>query len=346
MKRILLVLGLISLLAAGLSAQDIDYADFADAFQTFADEVASTLPASAAVSGLNWSPAYIGQFPHFGVGVSVGAATIPYKVIKPLVGELGVTLPSEFEYLERWGMPIPGLALDARVGGFLFPFDVGFKFGFIPETLREKMGKVNADYLLVGGDIRVPLLKERGLLPTLSISGGYTFMRGTVGVPDIISDYEVDMTGYGPGLGIVKTTAPELTFTWRTHTFVGKLQASKKLLIFTPHLGLGTAYGVSSAGGGMSSDVLYDPDGGGPAPYATITQSEIDMIEAALTAAGEEVPDLSSDGILVTSDANGFSFWVYGGTAINIFFIKIDLSAMYNFLSGGYGGAVNVRLQL
>jgi hypothetical protein len=340
MKRILLVLGLILLLAAGLSAQaDIDYADFADAFQTFAEEVASTLPASAAVSGLNWSPAYIGQFPHFGVGVSVGAATIPYKVIKPLVGELGVTLPSEFEYLERWGMPIPGLALDARVGGFLFPFDVGFKFGFIPEKLREKMGKVNADYLLVGGDIRVPLLKERGLLPTLSISGGYTFMRGTVGVPDIVGtgDYEVDLSDYGP-LGTLTATAPELTFTWRTHTFVGKLQASKKLLIFTPHLGLGTAYGVSSAGGGLSSEIKYNGH--------AITDSEIDMIEAALTAAGEEVPDLSSDSILVTSDANGFSFWVYGGTAINIFFIKIDLSAMYNFLSGGYGGAVNVRLQL
>ncbi len=339
MKRILLVLGMILLLAAGLSAQaDIDYADFADAFQTFAEEVASTLPASAAVSGLNWSPAYIGQFPHFGVGVSIGAATIPYKVIEPLVDELGVTLPSEFEYLERWGMPIPGLALDARVGGFLFPFDVGFKFGFIPETLREKMGKVNADYLLVGGDIRVPLLKERGLLPTLSISGGYTFMRGTVGVPDIVGtgDYEVDLGDYG--LGILTATAPELTFTWRTHTFVGKLQASKKLLIFTPHLGLGTAYGVSSAGGGVSSEVLYN---GNP-----ISQSEIDTIETVLDAFGQPIPDLSSDGILVTSDANGFSFWVYGGTAINIFFIKIDLSAMYNFLSGGYGGAVNVRLQL
>jgi len=36
---------------------------------------------------------------------------------------------------------------------------------------------------------------------------------------------------------------------------------------------------------------------------------------------------------------------VYGGTAFNIFFVKLDLSAMYNIVNGGYGGAVNVRIQ-
>jgi hypothetical protein len=47
----------------------------------------------------------------------------------------------------------------------------------------------------------------------------------------------------------------------------------------------------------------------------------------------------------VLSKANGWSFWVYGGTAINIFFIKVDLSAMYNFLNGDYGLSANLRVQ-
>jgi len=340
MKRVFLVLALIVTITIGVSA--LDYDSFAAAFQGFADDVASTLPGTAAVAGLSWSPAYIGQFPHFGVGMSLGASTIPYAKIEPLVNDLAIPLPSEFDYFKDWGVPIPALALDARLGGILLPFDVGFKIGFIPDQMREELGKINLDYLLVGGDVRVPLLKEKGLLPALSVSGGYTFMRGNVGVPDVIGtgDYDVDLTAYT--LGVLQVTAPELAFTWDTHTFVGKVQASKNLFLFTPHIGLGAAYGVSNAGGGLSSSVLYD-DGGGPHP---ITQAEIDAITAALTAAGQPVPDIDSESILVSSDASGFSFWVYGGTAINIFILKVDLSAMYNLLSKSYGGAVNVRIQL
>ncbi len=343
MKRVLIVLGLLLFLSTGLFAQySLDYASFADAFQGFADDVASTLPATAGVAGLSWSPAYIGQFPHFGVGLSLGASTIPYAKIEPLVNELTISLPSEFDYFKDWGVPIPALALDARLGGLMLPFDVGFKIGFVPDQMREKLGKVNLDYLLVGGDVRVPLLKEKGLLPALSVSGGYTFMRGNVGVPDVIGtgDYDVDLSAYS--LGVLRATAPELAFTWDTHTFVGKVQASKKLFLFTPHIGLGAAYGVSNAGGGLSSSVEYD-DGSG---FQPITQSEIDAIKDALAAAGQPVPDIDSESILVSSDADGFSFWVYGGTAINILILKVDLSAMYNLLSKSYGGAVNVRIQL
>jgi len=341
MKRVLIVLGLLLCLTVGLSAQTLDYATFADAFQDFAAEVANTLPATAGVAGLSWSPAYIGQFPHFGVGVSLGASTIPYDFVDPLITQLGVTLPSEFEYLEQWGLPIPAAALDARVGGFLFPFDVGFKIGFVPDKLREKLGKVNLDYMLVGGDVRIPLLKDRGLVPALSVSGGYTFMRGNVGIPDIVDTgpYVID-TLPGPLAGeTITVTAPELAFTWQTQSFVAKLQASKNLFIFTPHLGLGAAYGISDAGGGLSSTVTYS--GGDINDPATVEQ-----IETALAAAGLPVPDLDGESILVSADANGYSFWIYGGTAINILIVKVDLSAMYNIVNGGYGASVNVRVQL
>ncbi len=339
MKRVLLVLALIVTVTIGLNA--LDYDTFADAFQDFAGEVANTLPATAAVAGLSWSPAYIGQFPHFGVGVSLGASTIPFDFIDPLVTQLGVTLPSEFEYLEKWGLPIPAAALDARLGGFLFPFDVGFKIGFVPEKLREKLGKVNLDYMLVGGDVRIPILKDHGFVPALSVSGGYTFMRGNVGIPDIMDsgNYVIDTLPAPYNLDTLTVTAPELAFTWDTHTFVGKVQASKNLFLFTPHIGLGAAYGISNAGGGLSSDVTFT---GGDINDPAVVQA----LQDALALAGLPVPDLDSNSILVKSSANGYSFWVYGGTAINILLVKIDLSAMYNIVNGGYGGAVNVRIQL
>jgi hypothetical protein len=119
---------------------------------------------------------------------------------------------------------------------------------------------------------------------------------------------------------------------------VGKVQASWDLTILTPHLGIGAAYGLSNAGGGLSSDVLFN---GG-----AISPQEIQDVKEAMAAAGYPLDELDETGILISSDADGYSFWLYGGTAINIVFITVDLSAMYNLVSKAYGGAVNVRVQL
>jgi hypothetical protein len=347
MKKLLLIIGLILLMAAGLWAQTVvDYGPYQDAFQSFAEGVATTLPATAAVTGLNWSPAYIGKFPHFGVGVSIGAFTMPYEdAVEPALDLLGVTLPSEYQFIEKYGLPFPAIALDARLG--FKPFDVGFKIGLIPEAAREYMGKINADYFLIGGDLRLPLLKDHGFVPALSISAGYTYWRANIGVPDVLGtgDYEVDISdvfGNPSGSNVLQFTSPELAFAVQTHSFIAKLQASKKLFIITPHIGLGAAYGISNAGGGLSSDVYYN---GSP-----ISSSDITAIEDAFAAAPPPydamAPELTDQGFLIGAAANGFTTWVYGGTAINIFFIKIDVSAMYNFIGRTYGGAVNVRLQL
>jgi hypothetical protein len=337
MKRLLVVLAILLFAAAGLSAQ-IDYNVFGDAFEDFASEVSTTLPSTAAVAGLNWSPAYIGGFPHFGVGLSIGAFTIPYDFVEPIIADLALTLPSEFDYIKKWGMPIPAYAFDARVGGFAIPFDVGLKFGFIPDSLRDKLGKINADYLLAGGDVRVRVVEGSGLLPTVSVGGGYTFLESTLGIPDVAGSTTINLP---PPLApdTIVISSPELSFTMKTSTFVGKVQASWNLAVLTPHIGLGTAYGLSTAGGGLSSDILYN----GVSP---MTPTEIQQIIDAFESQGYTISGLDNTGIEISSDADGYSFWLYGGTAINIAFIKIDLSAMYNILGKSYGGAINVRLQL
>ena len=341
MKRLLLVIGILTLLAGGLWAQ-VDFATFQDSFQSFADGVANSLPITASI-GLNWSHAYIGQFPHFGVGVSLGGMFLPYETMQPIVDALGVgsSIPQE---LKTYGLPFPTIAAGARLGGFILPFDMGFKFGMIPEEAKDLFSQnVTADFFLIGGDVRFPVLKGRGLIPTLSVGGGYTFLRGRVGIVDVSSGETIDITalmiaeGYTGGtLYELTVTDPDLEFRWDTHTIEAKAQASWNLLLFTPHVGVGAAYGISNAGGGLFSQLTYNDN-----DPAVITLADVQDVFASY---GYPIPTAS--GLEVISEANGWSFWVYGGTAINIFFIKVDLSAMYNFLNGDYGASVNLRLQL
>lgn len=160
MKRYIIVA--ILLVAAGsLFAQSIpDFNAFKGDVQTFANSIASSLPLESSV-GLNWSDAYIGQFPHFGLGLTVGAATIPFSAVKTLVTEFGGSV-SGFSSLQSIGVPVPAYTLDVRIGGFVLPFDIGLKFGYVPENAFST-SSVKADYLLLGGDVRYGLSKREGL---------------------------------------------------------------------------------------------------------------------------------------------------------------------------------------
>jgi len=338
MKKMLLVAALLAALTGAAWAQD--YATFQADFQAFADGVANSLPISATV-GLNWSHAYIGQFPHFGVGVSVGGMFLPYETIEPIVTTLGVgsSIPQE---LKTYGIPFPTIAAGARLGGFGLPFDMGFKFGMIPEEAKDLFSQnVTADYFLIGGDIRLPVVKGKGLMPTVSIGGGYTFLRGRIGIVDVSSEERIDIHDAMVGYGYPEDTYeliianPDLVFAWDTHTIDAKAQASWNALIFTPSIGIGAAYGISNAGGGLNSSLTYEV-GGSPGNLADV--------QTVFESYGYPIP--TATGIEVISAANGWSFWVFGGTAINLFFIKVDLSAMYNLVGGGYGLSANVRVQL
>jgi hypothetical protein len=338
MKKMLLAAILLAALTGAAWAQ-VDYATFQADFQAFADAVANSLPVSASI-GLNWSHAYIGQFPHFGVGVSVGGMFIPYETIEPIVTTLGVesSIPQE---LKTYGVPFPTIAAGARLGGFGLPFDMGFKFGMIPEEAKDLFSSsVTADYFLIGGDVRLPVVMGKGLVPTISIGGGYTFLRGQIGITDVSPSEVIDITalmqpGYGGSNHYLTITSPDLYFSWDTHTIEAKAQASWNLFLLTPSIGIGAAYGISNAGGGLNSTLNYTNVG------SAATFADVQSVFA-----GYGYPIPTAAGIEVSSAANGWSFWVFGGTAINLFFVKIDLAAMYNFLNGDYGGSVNVRVQL
>ncbi len=342
MKRLyVLTLILLVLLVAPLSAQLTNYEDFADGFVAFADSIAAELPFNTAI-GLNWADAYIGNLPHFGFGVTLGVTLVPFDTFAEAMQPLGVDLQSAMgNELSGFGFPLPGAVLDARIGGLFLPFDIGFKIGYIPEEAKGFLpSNMNLDYLMVGGDIRYAILEEKGWLPDVSIGIGYTYMRGNVAISGIMGgDQDIAQVETGTGPVTLRLQDPDVYLNWEASTIDLKLQVSKNLLILTPFIGVGAAYGESTAGGGLQTDVLIGPG------FNPISDAEIQQIKDYYALIGEPVPDLSTKGIIVTSDAKGWAYRVFGGIGLNVFVLRLNLNGMYNLTSGALGASINGSIQ-
>jgi len=339
MKRFVVVL-LILLAASGVFAQSYSFSQFQTAFQDFATGTASALPLDSSV-GLNWSDAYIGQLldmpPHFGIGVTAGAATIPFSAVNKTITAFGGSLPSELSFLSSWGIPLPAYTIDVRIGGFVLPFDIGLKFGYLPSNSLSNFGinAFSADYLLAGADVRYAILKDSGVSPGLSVGIGYTYLRGNASLPGVLNGaIDITSVSFGGTTHKLSFTNPSLAFSWNTSVIDLKAQLSKTFFIITPFVGAGVSYGISNAGGGMQSTMQVD--------NAPATQTQIDQLNSAF---GTNYT-LQNPGFSVSEAASGFSARAFGGFSINIFVLKIGLGAEYEFLSGSIAGMANVRVQL
>jgi hypothetical protein len=334
---------IVLLAAAGAFAAPVDFASFQTSFDSFAKDLASGLPFNAS-TGLAWSEAALGQFPHFGVGVTVGATTIPAGTVNSMVSALGVTLPSEFSYVAQYGIPVPAYTIDARLGGFVLPFDIGLKFGYIPAGALQKAGVsgVTADYILAGADVRFAVLRDHGFVPALSIGVGYNYMKGSVGVAGLLGS-SIDIANFtlpDNSTHTLNLSDPTLNMAWSTNVVEAKVQLSKRILFITPYIGAAASYSFGAqASGAVQSTLYYDGH--------AITQNDINNIDAAFAAAGKTPPDLSPLGITANAtSAAGFSYRAFGGLSFDIFFIYLDVGAAYNILSGSLGGSLNLRLAL
>jgi hypothetical protein len=338
------------LVAFGAFAQTtppFDFATIQSDFNNFAQAVANSLPYNASI-GLNWADAYIGSLfalpPHLGIGITVGATTIPYDAIEPILTTLGTDLGPDMAFAKKVGFPIPGYTIDARVGGIILPFDVGVKLGVIEPGMLEKL-KVgfDANYLLAGADIRLALIQ--GDILRMSVGAGYSFMRGMIGLPGLLGgDQSTQITVPDPANPTQNVnyslvlSDPNLNLNWQTNVIDIKAQASLFLLIFTPYIGVDASYGNSSAGGGLSSTLTMKDQFGNP---VDLTQQQIDYL------ATQGITFQKDQGF--TFDATGKSGWaltVFGGASLNLLILRLDLGVSYNLTSGSYGATVNVRAQL
>ena len=321
MRRFIVGLLLLALAATGFAQTTV--ADYEDAFDDFSSEVANALPFNSTL-GLNWSDSFIGKFPHFGVGLMVGATTIPYAAFEPIEQALNLALDSQ---LEQFGAPIPAIAVEGRLGGFVLPFDMGVKVGFIPEGTKALLpDDIEADYLLAGFDVRYQVTEGKGLLPEIVVGGGYSYMKTTVTMIGAIPISQ--KLNYGTEW--IQIDDADVTFDMAASAIDLKAQASKKLVIITPYLGLGATYGFGTTSA-VATGTVTDSTGG-----TTITAVE--------AATGLEI-----DNQEVKVEATGLSGWglrAYGGTSVNLWVLKLDLTAMYNFTSGSLGASFGGRIQL
>lgn len=344
-KRFFLIVACVAFNAFSVMSQNLGAIQ--DGAEEVVDTLAVALPFNTTI-GLNWSDAYIGQLlgvpPHFGFGVSVGATTVEIGSIDELLAELGYSLPAELDY----GLPLPAAVAEARIGGFLLPFDIGIKAGYIPESTAESIsdiaGGLTIDYLLVGADLRFALLKGNLIMPSVSLGLGFNYMKGGLGTT-IGGDqvYSFDEPSPSTTTHYLRASSPEVGLLWESTVVDLKAQISKSLLIFTPYLGAGASYGNTTVGYDLSSDIEYSTDG---VSYAPIDQTGIDALTDALETAGFSVPDLSDTGLSYESAIQGWAFRAFGGLSINLLVIRLDVSGLYNFSDGQVGGSIGLRVQL
>ncbi|MDR0410713.1 MAG: hypothetical protein LBH75_01905 [Treponema sp.] len=305
----------------------VDLADLQKNVDSFSSELAMSLPFNASM-GLNWSDAYIGKFlgvpPHFGVGVSGGFTSLNSVAFDDLLDNFGVSLPIGEMLLSSY-------VVEGRLGGFFLPFDVGVKFGILPQV--DFGDRLKIDHLLAGADIRFAVVEGNVILPRISVGVGFNFLKGALTAPlDNGVSFNVDEK-------VLTLTQPEATFSWETKSIDLKAQVSKSFLIITPYAGFGASYAWSNMGYSVESKIRYDG--------SDVDNAAISEIKEKLASAGVPGLDkLSANGFSSIVAAEGWTFRAFLGLSLNVFIVKFDLTGMYNFIDSNYGATMGVRMQI
>jgi hypothetical protein len=274
-----------------LQAQTVLDTQFNTAMTGFVSSISGALPDNALV-GTSWSDAYIGQLigvpPHFGIGVSVGATRFSVVQLSDAMSLLGKSLPSEIS-----GIPLPSYAVEARVGGFLLPFDVGVRFGALPTIT---MSGLSLNYLNLGFDVRYALMEEGIVKPDIVVGAGFYYSKFGIG-------YTFNPASLA-GLDGSYTSDQTLAISAESKVIELKAQVSKSFVIVTPYAGVGGSVAFNEGNYSLTKET---------------TGSTANTV---------------------------YGVRVYGGTSLNLAVFKVDVSAMYNFISQNYGFNLGMRVQL
>ena len=317
--------------------------DLKNGVEKFSESLVKSLPFNAAI-GLNWSDAYIGKVfpslpPHFGIGVSAGMTSMKIDAFTDLLDVFDAGALGNLGNLSF--MPIPAYAAEARVGGLFLPFDLGLKFGMLPEN--SLLGDVKTSYTLLGASLRIaPLELLLGgnplllVLPNISVGVGMNYLKG--GISDIAIGKAVTF-GFSANNQnyTLELSQPKLGLSWETTALDFTLQVSKSLLIITPYIGVGVSRATSKAGYGVKTTLTYKQG---------TTEQELDGLENNLESAGINDIDVDANGFESIIEKCGMSYRAFGGFSLNLAVIRIDLTGMFNFTDQNWGVSLGTRFQL
>lgn len=173
MKRILCIMLVLSLSLTSVFAFDLTDPDaLRDTLSGVAEQIVTTIPTEVSVDNI-WADAYIGQLlalpPHLAVGANVGSAFIKDNSL--LDGIADLTGIDQLSMLP--GAPIPAASINARIGGIILPFDIGFHFMGLHIGSQDNPINGAIDINTWGADFRYPLLKQKLIIPAISVAIGY-----------------------------------------------------------------------------------------------------------------------------------------------------------------------------
>ena len=335
--KVAFVILLILFAAFNASAQISVIDDLQKGVVNFSETLAKSLPFNSSL-GLAWSDAYIGKFlpsmpPHFGVGAVFGVTTLSVPGLQNVTKLLGYAFPDSRIKLMNDRIILPAWALEARLGGIFLPFDVGVKFGMMPD---KNWGKLPYDikYKMAGADLRWSILdgKTKKLLPNLSFGIGFNYLSGGLGVT-VGKD-----TNFMVDTKMLTIESPKIGLLWETKGVEAKIHLSKSILIITPYLGMAAGYSWSQAGYEVKSDILID---GSP-----ISAADKAFIKNYLSGNKLESMNFIDNGISTMVKNKAWNFRAFGGMSFNIMILKLDLGVMYNILDKQFGASLGARIQL
>lgn len=349
MKRFLFFILILTITFTAWAQNDdvLSFGPIKDALDVIIENMASSLLTNASI-GNQWSDAYIGKFPHLGIGTSVGVVTIPIANNIDVMEEFGLD-DEMLSIVEMAGIPFPVMSSSLRLGGFIFPFDAGLKIAYIdklPGFLESPDADIDLNYKLFGADIRYALIEEKGFLPDISVGVGINYLSGLFSAPFGDMDFGDLLEAIDEINTVITVLPPRMNFEWEATALDITAQLSKRLLFIRPYLGAGLAIGKSSAATSIRASVTSGFDD---------LKSEIEsLLGSNPDEELKEILDMVMEMLDQYEDSLGFEiasvstkpeFRVYGGFSLDIFALMLDLQVMYLPGNKSFGANLGVRLQ-
>lgn len=185
-----------------------------EGFDDFAQQLSFSVPQAATMQNL-YAKAFIGKLfpsvpPHFAAGINAGVTRINTEGFAKASRILGINGMKDKYYF-------PVLNADIRVGGVLFPFDLGLSIMKLNNLTYAASGcKLTADYYTLAVDGRYAVIQEGVMSPCVSVGAGYSYNRGSFSASEERAEASVN---------------------YDVHTLYGQVQVSKTLEI--PFVGIG-----------------------------------------------------------------------------------------------------------
>ena len=279
-----------------------------DGMDDMGDNLLDAIPVSQSMQTV-YAEAWIGKLIpgfHFGVGINVSAAKLDVTPIKEVCQAMDVDtkdLPDNLAF--------PTICGDIRLGGIVFPFDVGFSFVKFDsskyDSIKSNIDPMTFDYLSVGGDVRYALLKGGAFKPKVSVGAGYYFTKGSFSISEDEADVDISFD---------------------SSLFFLEAQASIKALCFVPFVGTKL----------MISKANFDWDAN--ANWASILSDNSNNSNLAVAQEWGLLPEHLGDSYSSTA----FHPMIYGGLGLDLFILNLTVSGGYDFTSGLPVGAVSARI--